>query len=52
MERANIVLPEEFPLDAEGRLTCATCHNPHVGDPGATRGVEVGMEICVACHRW
>jgi predicted CXXCH cytochrome family protein len=52
VERANIVIPEEFPLDAEGRLTCATCHNPHVGDPGATRGIEVGMEICPACHRW
>jgi len=52
VERANIVLPEEFPLDAAGRLTCATCHNPHVGDPGATRGVEVGMEICPSCHRW
>ena len=46
------MIPEEFPLDGEGRLNCATCHNPHVGDPGAMRSVGVGMEICPSCHRW
>ena len=25
----RITIPEEFPLDEEGRLQCATCHTPH-----------------------
>jgi predicted CXXCH cytochrome family protein len=52
MKRANIVIPEDFPLDAEGRLTCATCHNPHAAEPGSGRGVGVGLEICGSCHKW
>jgi len=52
MKRVRIQVPEDFPLDTEGRLTCATCHNPHAGDPKASRGVGVGLEICGDCHKW
>jgi hypothetical protein len=52
VKRTNIVLPPEFPLDAEGRINCATCHNPHADDPGAMRGVVVGTEICPSCHKF
>ncbi len=48
MKEANITIPKEFPLDGKGRMTCATCHNPHAG--GERRGVVVGMEICGGCH--
>ena len=48
MKEKNITIPKDFPLDARGRLTCATCHNPHAG--GDQRGVVVGMEICGSCH--
>ncbi len=48
MEAKSIIIPKEFPLDRRGRMTCATCHNPHAG--GAQRGVVVGMEICAQCH--
>jgi len=52
MKRVRIQIPDDFPLDAEGKLTCATCHNPHVGDVAALRGVVVGLEICDNCHKW
>lgn len=52
MKRVNIQIPEDFPLDAEGGLNCATCHNPHAGDPKASRGLVVGREICTNCHKW
>jgi predicted CXXCH cytochrome family protein len=48
MLQKNIKIPKEFPLDPKGRMTCATCHNPHAG--GEKRGVVVGMEICSGCH--
>jgi hypothetical protein len=48
MEEKKIVIGEGFPLDWKGRMTCATCHNPHAG--GDQRGVVVGMEICSNCH--
>jgi predicted CXXCH cytochrome family protein len=50
MAKASIEVPKEFPLDARGRMTCATCHNPHVSG-GGTRGMVVGMEICGNCHK-
>jgi hypothetical protein len=52
MQRANIHIAEDFPLDAEGKLTCSTCHNPHAGDPKSSRSVAVGLEICGNCHKW
>jgi hypothetical protein len=52
MARINIIIPKDFPLDSSGRLHCATCHDPHVGGKGATRGFIVGMNICPLCHKW
>lgn len=40
-------LPAEFPLDAEGRLTCVTCHALHGGAVTLVRG---GAWACMACH--
>ena len=39
-------------LSADNTVSCATCHNPHVGAGGAMRGVSVGTEICPSCHHW
>ena len=50
MAKNNIKIPKDFPLDYAGRMTCATCHNPHAG--GEQRGVVVGMEICSQCHQF
>ena len=40
MERVHIELPPEFPLDEEGRLPCATCHNLYAGDPKSWRSAS------------
>lgn len=50
MDEKKIKIGAGFPLDRLGRLTCATCHNPHSGGGGSSRGVTVGMEICSECH--
>lgn len=55
-------VPSSFPVDGQGRLTCATCHDPHVFDTlkwGLMRQDQTakkmraidGVPICPACHR-
>lgn len=49
MEAKKISIPKDFPLDSKGRVTCASCHNPH--SYGAKRGTMEGMEMCALCHQ-
>ncbi len=42
-------LPDAFPLDAEGRLTCNSCHDLHGGAASLLRGGGVDR-ACLACH--
>ena len=50
-------VPEPFRLDPRGRITCTTCHNPHIdlGKEGGRRRRFVvegdGGGICSLCHR-
>ncbi len=51
-------LPADFRLDAKGKITCTTCHNPHLesgSGEGAKRHRYVveadGMSLCSICHR-
>lgn len=45
-------IPEHLPLDRYNRITCATCHNPHIAEKGTyqLREAYSGMEICSDCH--
>jgi len=52
-----ISIPENFPLDREGRLTCATCHSAHgvdsTTDMGSTiflREPNINSSMCRKCH--
>lgn len=44
----------EFPLTADGRVTCLTCHQPHrdgaAAADGGLRIPNVRRELCLACH--
>jgi predicted CXXCH cytochrome family protein len=57
MVSPKLEIPEPFRLDARGRLTCTTCHNPHIdtrGEEGRKRRYVVegtGTSICARCHR-
>ncbi|HQT96884.1 MAG TPA: cytochrome c3 family protein [Thermodesulfobacteriota bacterium] len=50
-------VPEPFKLDGRGRLTCTTCHNPHIdvkGNGGRSHRFVVageGSALCSRCHR-
>lgn len=43
-------VPEDYPLDWKGDITCSTCHNVHTGGPGLLRGQRRGADLCMACH--
>ena len=49
-------VPEEFPLDESGRLTCLSCHYAHPRPEGALaakfllRGVSEPEMLCPQCH--
>ena len=50
-------IPEPFRPDSRGRITCTTCHNPHIqakGEEGQKRRFVVEGDagtICSRCHR-
>ena len=55
---ADVHIPTEtFPLDAQGHMTCATCHTAHAV-PGSSdirtvvflRQPNVDSSLCLACH--
>ncbi|MHC4507444.1 MAG: cytochrome c3 family protein [Planctomycetota bacterium] len=58
MPSAAVRIPTEiFPLDAQGRMTCATCHTAHaVPESSDLRTViflrqpNVDSSLCLACH--
>ena len=43
--------PKAFPLDADGRLTCSTCHDVHAPSPERLRRRAEGEGLCLGCHR-
>lgn len=43
-------LPDEFPLDWKGELTCSSCHNIHQHQNGSLKNQKAGKEFCLACH--
>ena len=51
----SFTVPEEFPLDWSGRMTCATCHDPHGEATGGhtdfIRTSFRGRAFCELCHK-
>ncbi len=59
MVRPKMEIPEPFRLDNKGRISCTTCHNPHI-EARATEGrgrkkrfvvEDDGKVLCSRCHR-
>jgi predicted CXXCH cytochrome family protein len=40
---------ENFPLSAEGKITCVTCHDPHRWSSPNLLRIEAS-ELCLKCH--
>ncbi|HEY5997708.1 MAG TPA: hypothetical protein VI078_00205 [bacterium] len=52
MAAKNIKIAKDLPLDAFGRITCSTCHNPHATGElrGVAGGMSMSMMLCSKCH--
>lgn len=35
----------------DGKILCATCHDPHIEDSGLLRMSNSGSALCLKCHR-
>lgn len=44
-------IPEEYPLDWKGDVTCTTCHDLNSPIPKMMRGNKTGKDFCLACHQ-
>ncbi|MDA8122641.1 MAG: hypothetical protein M0Z38_08770 [Deltaproteobacteria bacterium] len=60
MVHPRMEIPEPFRLDGKGRITCTTCHNPHIQAKGTGEEAgrrkrfvveDEGQVICTRCHR-
>lgn len=54
----NVSVPEEYPLDKEGNIQCATCHSAHgvntkpgMADTIFLREPNINSRMCKRCHR-
>lgn len=44
-------MPEQFPLDWKGDLSCSSCHHIHQPAHGRLRSEERGKPFCTSCHQ-
>ena len=54
----NVSVPEEYPLDKDGNMQCATCHSAHgvntkpgMADTIFLREPNINSRMCKRCHR-
>jgi len=46
----GMIIPPEYPLLADGRITCMTCHSRHSSSNEARLIKEGKKELCTGCH--
>jgi len=47
---AQLQLPSHHPI-REGKLTCASCHDPHASTEGQLRTAQRVNDLCFTCHQ-
>jgi len=54
----NVTIPEEYPLDLDGKMQCVTCHSAHGVDTRITmesaiflREPNIASSMCQRCHK-
>lgn len=47
----RVRVPQELPLDADGKISCSTCHDPHMSNLGTLKARTSAQELCMMCHR-
>ncbi|MCK5517149.1 MAG: hypothetical protein KAI39_09770 [Desulfobulbaceae bacterium] len=48
----SMTVPDDFLLDWTGKMTCATCHDPHASSKNQYLRTEArGREFCQICHQ-
>lgn len=47
----SMPVPETFPLDWKGDVTCSSCHEIHSQIHGALRADNRGAQFCGSCHQ-
>jgi hypothetical protein len=56
MVKPEMEVPKDLPLDNAGRITCISCHNPHIDAKKKTKEEmdkrlrRTGDKLCDACH--
>jgi len=46
----TMTVPDDFSLDWAGKMTCATCHDPHSDNLSFLRSSARGKDFCDLCH--
>ncbi len=49
--KPSMSIPNKFPLDWAGRLTCSTCHDIHGNNAQLLRVEKPGRAFCHSCHK-
>ena len=47
----GMIIPPEYPLLSDGRMTCMTCHARHSSNNEARLLKEGKKELCIGCHK-
>lgn len=48
--KMGMIIPPEYPVLPDGRISCASCHAPHGSDHTKLTRKDFQYDLCVGCH--